>query len=106
MLVHEVEKLAPHLAWWHAKLKHWHAIWHIGMFIGTFPGKNEKMAHWNAGTLAGKPCWHATMLAHKPCWHASMLTCRPRWHAGMQFSKLNFAPLQKDWALGQGRYRT
>ena len=38
MLARQVEKLARHLACWHAKLKHWHAIWHVdtpSLNIGT-----------------------------------------------------------------------
>ena len=33
-LVRPVEKLASRLASWHTKLNHWHAVWHIGTFIG------------------------------------------------------------------------
>ena len=38
------EKLARLLAGWHVKLKNWHAVWHVGMFIGTLARKNEKLA--------------------------------------------------------------
>ena len=39
------EKLARRLASWDAKLKHWHAIRHVGAFIGTLARKNEKLTH-------------------------------------------------------------
>ena len=33
------------------KLKQWHAVWHLGVFIGTLAYKNEKLAHlWYVGT--------------------------------------------------------
>ena len=45
------EKLACLLARWHAKLKNWHAVQHVGMFIDTLARKNEKLARfWHVGT--------------------------------------------------------
>ena len=43
------KKLARLLAHWHASLKHWYAVWHVGTFIGTLTRKNEKLARfWHA----------------------------------------------------------
>ena len=53
-----LEKLAHHLARWHAKLKHWHAVMHFGMLAH----KNEKLARWHAGTLTREPRLRASML--------------------------------------------
>ena len=47
-----LENLTHHLAR-HAKLKHWHAVWHVGTFIEIFARKNEKFARfWQVGTQA------------------------------------------------------
>ena len=41
------------LARWHAKLKHWYAVRHVGTFIGTLVRKNEKLPRfWQVGTEA------------------------------------------------------
>ena len=39
------EKLVRVLARLHAKLKHWHAVWHVGRFIGKLARKNEKLIY-------------------------------------------------------------
>ena len=50
------EKLARHLARWQAKLKHCHAVWHVGTFIGLLARKIEQLAHFlHVGTQA---CWN------------------------------------------------
>ena len=71
MLARQVEKLARHLACWHAKLKHWHAIWHVdtpslnigtpfGMLARQVKTLARRMARWHV-------YWHVKMtLALKP----------------------------------------
>ena len=78
----QVEKLTHHLARWHAKLKHWHGVWHVGTFIGTLAHKNEKLARFWHVTLARKPRWHGNTSTRKRRWHVSTLTRRPRWYVG------------------------
>ena len=73
-----IRKLVRLLALWHANLKHWHAVRHVGTFIVTLARKIEKLARF----------WH---VATKARWHASRLTRIPRCHAGTcgtRFSKL------------------
>ena len=60
---------------WYAKLKHWHAVWHVGTYIGTLARWNVKMRSWHAfGTLSCKPRRHASILARRPRWHADTQT--------------------------------
>ena len=48
----QAQKLARRLEPWDVKLKYWHALWHVGTFIGTLP---RKIKSWYAfGTLARK----------------------------------------------------
>ena len=82
------EKLTRVLARWHAKLKHWHVLWHIGT--------------------------QARRIVRKPRWHAITLTRRPRCHAGThdkQFSKflwelLTFIKMFKDRIFIVTKHRT
>ena len=54
-LARQIEKLAPYLARWLAKLKHWHAVGTLARLL-TLARKNENLAHfWHAGTQAR---WH------------------------------------------------
>ena len=67
-------KLARRLARSHAKLKHWHVVWHFG----TLARRNEKLARfWHVGTQTR--------------WHVDHVGMQARGHAGThgtQFSKL------------------
>ena len=84
----QVEKLASLLANWHAKLKQWHALEHIGMFIGLLAGKNVKLERfWHFGMQARWHVIHTGMQAH---WHIDHVAMA--WHGthGMQSSKLSF----------------
>ena len=55
-MARQVENVARYLARWHAKLKHWHAVWHIDTFIDTLARKNEKFARFNHGGTQAR--WH------------------------------------------------
>ena len=57
-LARQVEKLARHLACWHAILKHWHAIWHVGTLrqgISTSYGTLARF--WHVGAQATLARW-------------------------------------------------
>ena len=61
------KELARLLARWYTKLKHWHAVWHVGTFIGTLARKNEKLVlFWHVGTQAPRHVNHAYTQAR---WH-------------------------------------
>ena len=69
------EKLARLLAGWHVKLKNWHAVWHVGMFIGTLACL---LALWHVKMRS----WHDfCTLVRKQRRYAGILASRPRWHA-------------------------
>ena len=66
-LAHQIEKLASHFAGWHAKLKHWHAAWHVVTFISMLIHKNEKLVGF----------WHFDTQTH---WHVNRSGTHARWH--------------------------
>ena len=75
------EKLAPSLARWHAKSKHWHALWYVGTFFGTLAHENENLARfWHVGTKARWDVNHAGTQAR---WHVDQVGTH-----GTRFSKL------------------
>ena len=75
-MARQVEKLARHLARWHAKLKHWHAVWQIGTFIGTLSRKNEKLTRfWHVGTQAR---WHVKHARTQARWHVDHIDTQAR----------------------------
>lgn len=57
----EVEKMSCLLAGWHAKLKNWHVLQHVGTFIGMPESKNEKLARRHVGTSTTLSCKHVVM---------------------------------------------
>ena len=62
-LARQVEKLARYLARWHAKLKHWQAVWHVS----TLTRKNEKLSRfWHVGT---QKRWHVNHADTQARWH-------------------------------------
>ena len=61
------EKLARFLARWQAKLKHWHALWHVGTIFGTLAHKSDNLARF----------WHVCTQAR---WHVNHNGTQARWH--------------------------
>ena len=76
-LARQVEKLARNLARWHPKLKYWHAIWQVAMFIGTLARKNEKLAHFlHIGTQVP---WYVNHADTQALWHVNHSGTQARW---------------------------
>ena len=64
------EELARLLVRWQAKLKNWHAVWHIGTPYRTLARWHIKMRCFHAfGTLARRHINHAGTQA---CWHVTI----------------------------------
>ena len=83
------EKLARLLARWHAKLKHWHATWHVSTFIGTLARENEKLARfWHDDTQAR---WHVNHAGTQACWHVDHVGTQARVARDLANSLLNLA---------------
>ena len=72
------EKLARLLALWQAKLTYWHAIWHVGTFIGTMVLTNEKVALlWHVGLQVR---WHINYTVTQVRWHVNHSGTHEHWH--------------------------
>ena len=70
------EKLERSLTRWHAKLKHWHALWHVGTFFGMLTRKNENLARfWHVGTQAR---WHVNHASTQARWHVDHVSTQAR----------------------------
>ena len=70
------EKLTRLLALWHAKLKHWDALWQVRTFIGTLACK---MKSWNA--FGTQTHWHWSHAATEARWHVNQVSTQVRLHA-------------------------
>ena len=77
--------LADPLAWWHAKLKNWHAVLHVGMpswkigtSYGTLARKNETLARfWDNDTQVR---WHVNHACTQAHWHLNHAGTQARLH--------------------------
>ena len=70
------EKLTQLLALWHAKLRRWDALWHVGTFIGTLACK---MKSWKA--FGTQPHWHWSHAATQARWLVNQASTQVRFHA-------------------------
>ena len=82
-MARQVEKLARHLAHWHAKLKHWNAVWHAGMLAR----KNEKLARfWHVGTQSR---WYVNHAGTQARWHVDHVDTQARMAPNLANSEIS-----------------
>ena len=88
------------MARWHAKLKNWHAVWHVGMFIGTLARENEKLAR--VRHVCTWESWHVNHADTLARWHKNHASTQGRWyvdHVGTHARDLANSLMHQQFSL-------